>query len=159
MTGGGEVYCNGNRCSGIDRRTCLPENCGELFFPAYDPAADLFAGVAGGLSGEVIPPGMNDDGFSYNILDCKAFVVKGRPDIALVSEQGNHVAGMFRMDGVGRIEMTAGFFERAGAVSVLVDMHSVEIGRILRGNIGKSEYFRFYEDSFVGGAVKLDESA
>ena len=108
----------------------------------------------------IFSPGTkNDDGFSYNILDCKAFVVKGRPGIALVSEQGNHVAGMFRMDGVGRIEMTAGFFERAGAVSVLVDMHSVEIGRILRGNIGKSEYFRFYEDSFVGGAVKLDESA
>lgn len=156
---GGEFYCNGSRCSGIDRRTCLPENYGELFFPAYDSAADLFAGVAGGLGGEVIPLGMNDDGFSYDILDCKAFVVKGRPGIALVSEQGNHVAGVLRMDGVGRIEMTAGFFERAGAVSVLVDMHSVEIGRILRGNIGKAEYFRFYENSFVGCAVKLDESA
>lgn len=102
---------------------------------------------------------MDDDGFPNDIFDGKPFVIKSRPSVALVSKQGDQVAGVFRVEGIGRIEMAAGFFEGAGAVSVLMDMHSVEIGRILRGNIGKAEYFRFYENSFVGRAVELDESA
>ena len=132
---------------------------GKLFFPAYDAAADFFAGVSGGLGGEVVPLGMDDDGLSYDLFDRKAFVVKSRPGIALVPKQRNHITGVFRMEGIGWVEMASGFFEGAGTVSVLMNMHSIEIGRILRGNIGKAEYFRFDKDSFVRCTVKFYESA
>lgn len=150
-----EITAEANTAAVISVKTKL----GSLLLPAYNAAPDFFSGISGWLGGKIVPLGMDDDGFSYDIFDGETLVVKGRPGITLVSEQGNHVAGMFRVESVGRVKMAAGFFKRTGAVAVLVDVHGIKIGRILRGNIGKPEYFRFYKDAFIRGTVKLDKAA
>lgn len=130
-----------------------------LLFPAYDPAADFFTGIAGRLCGEVVPPGMNNYGLSDNIVDRKAFIIESRPGITLIAKQGYHVARVIRVEGIGGIEVAAGFFKGTGAISVLMDVHSVEIGGTQRGNVGKPEYFRFHKNTFIGCTVKFNEAA
>ena len=130
----------------------------SVFFP-NDTATDFFSGVSGGLGGEVIPLGMDDDGLPDNVVDGETLIVKRCPRIALVSQQRNHIPCVFRVESICRIEVAAGFFKGTGAVAVLMDMHSIEIGRTLGGNIRKPEYFRLYQDTVIGGDVKFDESA
>lgn len=47
-------------------------------------AGDFYPGIPGGLGGEIIRMGMDDDGTSDNIPDLEPLIVKGRPCIALI---------------------------------------------------------------------------
>ena len=42
---------------------------------------------------------------------------------------------------------------------MLMDMHGIEIGRILFVNIGQAEDFRFRQDTAVWGVIKFNQAA
>ena len=74
---------------------------------ADDSAADLIAGVAGGLRVEIIRHLVNHHGFAQNLRNDKAFIVERDPCIPLISKKGKEISRMFWMFGSRRVKMSA----------------------------------------------------
>ena len=53
----------------------------------YHAAANLIAGIAGRLCGEVITHAMNNNGSTDNIFDIDAAGIEGHPGITIVAKQ------------------------------------------------------------------------
>ena len=98
---------------------------------------------------------MYDKGPPKNVFDKETFVIKYSICITLVAQQGRQIPGMLRMGHVSRIVVTAGLIKGPGAVSVLVNMHTVKVGGSWSVNIGKPEDLGLYENSAVSGLVKF----
>lgn len=93
----------------------------------YDAASDPGTGISGRLTGEIIRHTVDDDGFSDDLTNGKAFVIKSKPGVALVSEQRNHVPGMIRVFLIRWIVVSSGCRKRRHAFAGFVDMESIEI--------------------------------
>ena len=95
------------------------------------PAGDLGSGVAGGLGGKIIRPGMDDDGFANDVMNGETVCQKYLQGIAVVSEKGREVScveRMFFLSGmiVGqRVRKGIGFI--SAALSAAVDVKAEDV--------------------------------
>ena len=90
--------------------------------------SDFGTRVSGGLCGEIICLGMNDDGTANDILQLKTSVKESAPGITGIAEERQKVALMVWVRLHRGVIMIAGLCEVIGTVAVLVDVHGVEGG-------------------------------
>ena len=94
-----------------------------------------------------------------NIGNGKAFIVKGFPRISLVAQNREKISGVIGVKPVLGIVVFSGFRKRLRAVSIFMNVHSIEIRRTRSLDIWKPEKFGFYQNASIGSIIKFDESA
>ncbi len=120
---------------------------------------DFGTGVSGGLCGEIIRLGVNDDGTADDILQSKTSVKESAPGITGIAEERQKVAFVIRMWLHGGVIMIAGLCKVIGAVALLVDVHGVKSGRIWHIFVWEAKDFRLNENSAIRSIVKFHEAA
>ncbi len=102
---------------------------------------------------------MDDYGAVQDIPYTETFVIESPPGIPLIAQKRQKIPGMLRMGLHSWIVVFSGFGKVIRTVTILVDVHGVEIGRTLGGNIGQSKDFGFYQNTSIGSIVKFYKSA
>ncbi len=125
-----------------------------IAYGTNDAAADFFSGITGGLCGEVVSLGMNDDGTVKDFFYGKALIVKRLPGITLIAEQWGQVAGVIRVLHTGGVVVVARFVKGKCAVAKFMDMHSIEIAGAAHFFIWKTEDFYVYKCAAIGGLIE-----
>ena len=121
-------------------------------------AADLVAGIAGGLASEVICHAVNDHRSSHDIIQRKSFVIEDLIGVALIAHQRRQISGVLRMGHIGWIIVFSGLIKWSGTVAVFMNMHGVEVAGTLDGDIGKSEDLCFDQYSAIGSLIEFDRA-
>ncbi len=122
------------------------------------PAGNHRAGISGGLGGKVIGMRVDNDVFSGYFFYIEAFVVEGRPGVALISEKREQIACVAGVGLVCRVEVAVDMGEIVLAAASVVYMHGVEIGGVLYIYVGEAEYLCLYQNASVRRFIKFHEA-
>lgn len=117
-----------------------------IFF--YDnAAADLHAGVTGGLCGKIIGRIVNDQRAADDFRQFDPVGIEDAVSIAFAAEKRRQIAGMIGVRQSAGIVMGPGLIKRKGAVTCFVDMQAVEltVGR----NVFVGQPVNFYFDQYA----------
>lgn len=123
-----------------------------------DAAADLDAGIAGWLRGEIVGCTVNDQRAANDFRQLKPIGIYDTVSVAYAAQKRRQITGMVRMRHAAGIIMGPRFIKRKRAVPCLVDMHTIELGIGRHLLIWQTGNFRFDQYAAGGGRIKIGDS-